>query len=326
MTGSILEVDSLTKSYTTSDGTLRAVDDVSFSVDRGEIVGILGPNGAGKTTTIKCILGLIVPTEGGVTIDGVDSMRNPEKAYESVAAVLEGARNVYWRLTVRENLRFFVGSQGVRPDREAEAYDRIISKVGLEKKADEEVRNLSRGMKQKASLACALVQNPEILFLDEPTLGLDVEASVDLQREIRRLAKREDRTVVLSSHDMDVLEELCDRVIILNEGQIVANDDVSNLVGVFQSQTYELSFTPETEPSGALEPYTYERLDERPRPTVEVLLSSTDELYSLMETCRNVGAEIENIESVEPDLEEVFLQMIDGDQPEASPLMVGEER
>lgn len=320
MSDTILEVDGLTKSYSGADGPVRAVDGVNFEVERGEIVGLLGPNGAGKTTTIKCILGLITPSGGSIRIDGVNPVTDPKKTYERASAILEGARNVYWRLTVRENLRFFVGVQGVHPDAVTEKYERLISKLDLEDKADDEVRNLSRGMQQKVSLACSMVQGTDLLFLDEPTLGLDVEASVDLRREIRRLADTENRTIVLSSHNMKVVQELCDRVIILNGGQVVVNDDVDNLTNVFRSQTYEIAFQPGTEPSQQLDEYSCKTVEGTDVPTVEAVVSGSQELYELMETFREADAEIARIESVEPDLEDVFLSEIGDADAEAQPV------
>lgn len=307
----ILRIKNLTKSYKISNGEVEAVKGVNFSVDRGEIVGILGPNGAGKTTLIKCILGLVTPTDGSIEIGEIDPDVDKSAAFEQVSAVLEGARNVYWRLTVRENLRFFAGLHGQHPNSLEERYDQLISMVGLDEKGNTQVRRLSRGMQQKASLATSLVQNTDLLFLDEPTLGLDVEAAVDLRSEIKRLAEEEDRTILLSSHDMDVVQELCHRVIILNDGKIVANDTVENLINVFQTQTYEVTFQDDMEPAESLDEFAIETLPNRALPTVKVTLKGSNELYEFIIACRDADATIKRIESAEPDLEEVFLEVID---------------
>lgn len=311
MNDPILTVTDLEKSYKGASGAVRAVDGISFEVNRGEVVGLLGPNGAGKTTTIKCLLGLVVPTEGEIRIAGTDPAAKPRSAYEHVSAVLEGARNVYWRLTVRENLRFFVGCQGIHPDALTDEYQRLVSLLGLEEKMDEQLRDLSRGMQQKASLACALVQDPKLLFLDEPTLGLDVEASYDLRRELRRLVEEEDRTIVLSSHEMNVVQELCDRVLILNSGRIVLNDTMDNLKTFFGGQAYRIVFAPGTMPETGLQDFDVDFLPGRELPMVQVFIRSSEEFYDLIDTLRAADAEIEHIESADVDLEEVFMNVID---------------
>jgi ABC-2 type transport system ATP-binding protein len=302
-----LAVENLRKAYGSGEDAVTAVDDVSFSVNRGEVVGILGPNGAGKTTTIKSILGLIEPTAGTVIVDGVDPEVSGSGVYQHVSAVLEGARNVYWRLTVQENLRYFTGIQGIHPDAASDDHDRLLELVDLEAKADEVVRNLSRGMQQKASLACALARNTPVVFLDEPTLGLDVEAARDLRREIRRLAAEENRTVVLSSHDMDVIQDVCDRVVILNEGRVVADDTVESLVDLFATQRYRVDLATVPERLD-LDGFDVTWPDDC---SFEVVLADSDELYSLMRTLETAGAAVQTVTSLEPDFEEVFLSVVE---------------
>jgi ABC-2 type transport system ATP-binding protein len=158
------------------------VKNVSFSVGEGEMVGLLGPNGAGKTTTIKCILGLVKPDSGRIEVEGVDARLEPRKSAAKLAAVLEGARNTYWRLTVWENIVYFAGIHGIPVSRGGEYFKYLLSVLKLEDQEDVEVRKLSSGYKQKTAVACALAKRTPIVFLDEPTLGLDVEASYDLGR------------------------------------------------------------------------------------------------------------------------------------------------
>jgi len=148
-------------------------------VQKSEVVGLLGPNGAGKTTTIKCLAGLIKPTSGEIYLDGIDALRDQKRALGRVAAVLEGNRNIYWRLTPRENLEFFGGLQGL-PLRRVRSYideHELLELFDLKGKVNTPARKLSRGMQQKLAVACALVKQTEVLLLDEPTLGLDVETS-----------------------------------------------------------------------------------------------------------------------------------------------------
>lgn len=312
--GVALSVRNFRKEYGTDGDSVVAVDDVSFEIDHGEVVALLGPNGAGKTTTIKGVLGLLVPSSGTVRVAGVDASTNPRSAYEHVSGVLEGARNVYWRLTVRENLRFFSGLQGMDLEAAETNHRELLDSFDLEAKSDELVKNLSRGMKQKVAIACALARDTPIVFLDEPTLGLDVEMTRRLQSELSRLTDQ-NRTIVLSSHDMDVVQAVADRVIIMNEGRIVVDDCVENLIDLFQTQRYEITVA---------EPFPEEFLDRlestfslqttestTDTTTFEVTLSETNAFYDLVSELESIGATIQAVHSVEPDLEEVFLSVID---------------
>src|SRR5690606_22933995 len=155
----------------------RAVDGISFSVDRGQVVGLLGPNGAGKTTTIKCLCGLIYPDAGSVKVNGVDVSRDRSKALRHISAVLEGNRNLYWRLTPLENLTYFAGNRGVSPHESRKSALELLARFGLADKANTQVNDLSRGMQQKLAIAVALQAGTDLILLDEPTLGLDLDAA-----------------------------------------------------------------------------------------------------------------------------------------------------
>ncbi|MFB6103852.1 MAG: ABC transporter ATP-binding protein [Halobacteriaceae archaeon] len=309
----VLAVDGLTKVYGDGETAVRAVDDVSFSVERGEVVGVLGPNGAGKTTTIKSILGLVIPTAGSVEIAGVDAHEHPRRVYHHVGAMLEGARNIYWRLTVRENLQYFAALAGQRGAEARDRQDRLLDQFGLREKADTHVNDLSRGQKQKVSLAATLARGTEVVFLDEPTLGLDVEASLELRRELRRLAEEEDITVVLSSHDMDVVEEVCDRVVILSDGQVIADDAVEDLVRVFETQAYRVAV------EGRVPQAVRDRLGRRfdatnfdevgDRTRFEVTLADGDALYDVLDVVRSADLPLVDVDGLDPDLETVFLEV-----------------
>jgi len=318
-TATALSVRGLTKQYGSGDDAVLAVDDVSFDIEGGTVVGLLGPNGAGKTTTIKSMLGLVLPTAGDASVAGVDVHENPSAAYSHVGAMLEGARNVYWRLTVRENLAFFASLGGVEPAALRERHDRLLDQLGLAGKADETVNDLSRGMKQKVSLACALARETEVVFLDEPTLGLDVESSVELRREIRRLAEQESMTIVLSSHDMDVVQAVCDRVIIMSDGRVIADDTVENLIDLFRSQAYRVTVdgsVPEStrrDLEAGFDVSAWEYAGDRT--TFEVAVSVGEAFYDLADALRRVGLVVETIQSIEPDLEDVFLEVTDGHGP-----------
>jgi ABC-2 type transport system ATP-binding protein len=304
-------VEGLSKRFGSGPDATTAVDDVSLSIERGAIVGLLGPNGAGKTTLVKSILGMVLPAEGSVHIDGIDARERPRAAYSRVDALLEGARNDYWRLTVRENLRYFATISGVDPDSVQARHDRLLERLDLADHADVAVRDLSRGMKQKVSLASVLAGGADVVFLDEPTLGLDVESARTLQTELRRLAADEGLTVVLSSHNMDVVETVCDRVVIMSEGRVIADDTVEALLG--GSDTHEIHVTSSDFDDDLLATLrdrfalaAVERRDHGAR--IEVTVDS-EGLYALMATLRAHDVRLDRVRTVEPDLEDAFVDI-----------------
>jgi ABC-2 type transport system ATP-binding protein len=311
-----IAAEGLHKRFGGGPDAVTAVDDVSLEIEAGSVVGLLGPNGAGKTTTIKSILGMVLPDDGRVRIHGEDVYENPRSAYAHVDAMLEGARNDYWRLTVRENLRYFATIGGVDPDSVADRHATLLDKLDLAEKADEPVRSLSRGMKQKVSLASVLASDADVVFLDEPTLGLDVESSLTLRRELRRIVAERNLTVVVSSHDMDVIEDVCDRVVIMNDGRVVADDTVSALRGRSEAQGYRITSTDFdasliAELRDRFEVADVEHLGEQTR--VEVATDS-DGFYALMAFLRKRGTTLDAVETVEADLEDVFVELTGGEE------------
>jgi ABC-2 type transport system ATP-binding protein len=310
-----LYVDGLSKTFGSGAEAVTAVDDVSFAVESGEVVGLLGPNGAGKTTTIKSILGLVLPDSGEAYVEGIDVYDRPRAAYEHVDAMLEGARNDYWRLTVRENLRYFAAIRGQNPDAVADRQTELLEQLDLAEKADTAVRDLSRGMKQKVSLASVLAGEVSVAFLDEPTLGLDVESSLKLRRELVRLAEERGLTLILSSHDMDVIEDVCDRVVIMSEGRIVENDTVENLLAAFETTGYritarDVAASTMSDLRENFEVTSVEELDGRTR--FEVAADSAT-FYRLTDALERHGVELDAVDTVQPDLAEAFVEMTGGD-------------
>jgi len=338
-----LAIEGVSKRFGSGEESVLAVDDVSLTVDRGSIVGLLGPNGAGKTTLIKCALGIVLPDSGSVRVFGTDVGDGRRAAYADVDAMLEGARNDYWRLTVRENLRYFATIAGVDPDSVRARHDRLLDRLELTEKADTPVRELSRGMKQKVSLASVLAGGAELVFLDEPTLGLDVESSRTLRRELRRLAREEDLTIVLSSHDMGVIEDVCDRVVMMANGRIVADDTVgallsgtdrdvvrvvsadiddglvANLRERFDVRAVEGGLGGERDEGVAAERDgigSGER-DGAGSAAVEVAAAG-DAFYELMDALREAGVTVEEVRTVRPELEDVFVDLT-GMEPGGDP-------
>lgn len=308
-----VSIADLTKTYTGETGSVTAIDGISFDIAAGQIVGLLGPNGAGKTTTVKTILGLVTPTKGDAFVHGVPVHEARSKAYNYVAAVLEGARNVYWRLSVSENLAFFAGLHGIDPRTRTDRHAEILDMLGLSLKADETVKNLSRGMIQKVALGSSLARETPVLFLDEPMLGLDVETSRDLQAELQRLAREEGKTIVITSHDMDVIEAICDRAILLDEGEIIADDSIENLLDVFKTQSYRGQVV-EKSPTEVREQLAtrFQLLDwqeSNEGVTFEVALDGSDDFYECVDVLRSVGVTVESFTEIERDLEDTFVEL-----------------
>lgn len=163
---------------------------------------------------------------------------SPRAGIQYVSAVLEGNRNIYWRLTVRENLQFFAGLHGVSSRSVRRRIDELIERFGLTEKEKSQARYLSRGMQQKLALACCLTKETPILILDEPTMGLDVESSSELRELVAKLGRKEKKTVLLSSHNMNLVKNVCERVIIISRGRIIADNRIENLIDIFEVQAY----------------------------------------------------------------------------------------
>jgi ABC-2 type transport system ATP-binding protein len=312
-----IEVDGLSKVYPGRRGTaVAAVDDVTFSVRRGEVVGLLGANGAGKTTIIKCLSALVRPTAGSARVAGIDTARRPRQALRHVASVLEGNRNIYWRLTPRENLRFFAGLHGLSPRRARPLADELLERFDLVEKRDRQARTLSRGMQQKLALACALVKETDVLLLDEPTLGLDVETTYELRDYLRRLAAEGGRTLVVSSHDLHLVQAVCERVVVIHRGRLVTDDSVANLLGLLRATGYRLVVGGvvdegvEAELRRVAGPLELERSGRTA--TLAFDLESPEPLLDLMNVLRRSGLVVERIENRTPDLEQVFLNIVRG--------------
>ncbi len=214
-----IEVENLTRTF---DG-VRAVDDISFVVEEGEVFGLLGPNGAGKTTTIRLLTGLLHPTAGWARVAGYDVLGERERLKSQIGVVFE-QQNLYERLSGRENLMFSAGLYGV----DARRVDEMLVQVGLLERAGDSVNRYSNGMKQRLLIARALLHNPSVLFLDEPTKGLDPALAHQIRALVARLAEN-GITVFLTTHYMEEADQLCQRVAIMNQGRIVALDTPQSL-------------------------------------------------------------------------------------------------
>ena len=218
----VIEVKNVTKKY----GKAVAVDDISFTIKEGEIIGLLGPNGAGKSTTMNMITGFIEQTSGEIIVDGYDMLKKPKKAKKEIGYMPEGVP-LYTDLTVREFVTYLAEIKQVDKKVQKEQMEKIIEQTGLKEVEKKLVKNLSRGYKQRVSMAGALVGKPKILILDEPTVGLDPKQITEIRNLIKELGKT--HTVILSSHILSEVSQICNKVIIINKGKIIAIDTPENL-------------------------------------------------------------------------------------------------
>ena len=218
----MIEVKNITKKY----GSFTAVDNISFKIEEGEIIGLLGPNGAGKSTTMNMITGYIEPTEGEIKVEGYDISKKPKKAKAQIGYMPEGVP-LYSDLTVKEFVTYMAELKKVDRKTRKEKVEKIIKQTGLKDVEKKLTRNLSRGYKQRVSMAGALVGEPKILILDEPTVGLDPKQITEIRSLIKELGKT--HTIILSSHILSEVSQICNKVIIINKGKIVAIDTPENL-------------------------------------------------------------------------------------------------
>ena len=218
----MIQVENVTKKY----GSFVAVNKINFEIEEGEIVGFLGPNGAGKSTTMNMITGFIEPTSGRIIVDGYDISKKPRKAKKQIGYMPEGVP-LYSDLTVKEFVTYMAELKGIPKKEKKEKVKKVLEATGLKEVSNKLTKNLSRGYKQRVSMAGALVGDPKVIILDEPTVGLDPKQVTEIRALIKELGK--EHTIILSSHILSEVSQICNRVIIINKGEIVAIDTPENL-------------------------------------------------------------------------------------------------
>jgi ABC-2 type transport system ATP-binding protein len=307
----------LTKHY----GDLVAVDEVSLKVVRGEIFALLGPNGAGKTTTIRMLVGLSQPTAGGAQVAGFDIDTNLVRLKQAVGVVPE-VSNLYDELTPLQNLNFMAELYGVPRRRRRERAERLLEDFGLWDKQEALFRNLSRGLKRRVAIAAALIHSPQVLFLDEPTLGLDVMAARNLRRMIQEL-NRDGTTVFLTTHNIPEAEVLADRVGIIVRGRMVALDSPEALRHKIQAATI-IELNLERLPESIIEDFSalpfvteaYKEGDSRLRVVLKEPTSLAEEpsggeagIYEVIKLAQEKGLKIRALSTIMPTLEDAFVEL-----------------
>ncbi len=301
-----IEVNNLVKKY----GKFTAVDNISFSVEEGSICAILGPNGSGKTTTIKSICNLLIPDEGKIKLFGKDN----KKSIDKISAMFEGTRNLYWRLTPRENLRYFAGIRGLGGKNIEKLIDELLERFNLTDKRNVMVNNLSRGMQQKVAIAMTLVCNTDVVLLDEPTLGLDIESFMDIKNILRNITVDMKKTILLSTHDMSLVEDICTDVVVLNKGKIVVQDTMVNVLDMFRSMTYEVVLTKgiSDEDKNYLLKLGYDFHFTSNDSVLEIDIANSNEIYNIIDVLKENQILIKEIKQKDIDFERVYLNLICG--------------
>ncbi|MHA2271887.1 MAG: ABC transporter ATP-binding protein [Candidatus Hodarchaeales archaeon] len=305
--------------------SIMALDDVSFDIRAGEMFGLLGPNGAGKTTTAKILCTLLYPDGGTATVDGFDVVKDADKVRPLVNMAAGAERMLYFRLTGRENLKFFADLYNIPKLGLKDKIDELLSLVGLEERADNPVEQYSKGMKQRLQIARALINDPIALFLDEPTLGLDVHVARDLRRLIREKVERLGIAVLLTTHYLHEADELCDHVGIIHEGRILTIETPEKLKHTY-SKTQKIQMivgAPNEEVVHEVKALPgiksaqidlYKNSGEIPDPAWKVILETTgyDQISSSLRILlKNPTMRIYEAKPLEPSLEDVFVDMID---------------
>lgn len=310
---SAISINGLTKQYKRSKNELlTAVNDLSLTVEPGQVFGFLGENGAGKTTTIKMMCGLVLPNHGTIKLNGYDVHKQRSQAMRQIGAVLEGTRNVYWRLSALENLLYFGRLKGVYGKELTHRAQLLLEELELWDRRDDKIRTFSRGMQQKVAIACALIADPPIVLLDEPTLGLDVKAAVTVKNWIAHLAESRQKTIILTTHQLDIAQALCDRVAIISKGKLLTDQPMNEMLELFRTTFYEIRLRGDL--TGK---YLPADLSVQADGDVTVLSGSIEDerqLYALIDQLRDLNLSLVSVIPAEPNLEQIFIKYIEGVQ------------
>jgi len=322
----VIEVQGLKRIYQAKTGVLRrkvkevlAVDGINFSVAQGELFGLLGPNGAGKTTTVKMLTTLLTPTAGQARVLGFDVVQEADRIRPRIGFIFGGERGLYWRLSGYDNLVYFANLYHIPPDVQKRRIPELLELVGLSGREDEKVQGYSRGMKQRLHIARALLHDPQVLFLDEPTMGLDPVGARELRDAIRNL-QAEKKTIFLTTHYMFEADAMCQRIAVINHGKIVALDTPTGL----KRHVQDLSVV-EIEIFG-IPPEAVERiqaLDSVNMLSVEnrdqkqaLLVHSSDgaaTVAPVVSTLQEMGLRVGSVAVREPTLEDAYVRLVGGE-------------
>ena len=306
--GTAIETLGVQKTYGRGTKALVAVRSTTLKVPWGQVFALLGPNGAGKTTIIKMIAGLVTPTAGTIRLGGFDVARQRAQAVRQIGAVLEGSRNVYWPLSAWENLMYFGQLKGLRAEEIKPRAERLLTELGLWARRHQTVGSFSRGMQQKVAVSAALITDPPIVLLDEPTIGLDVEAARTFKDWIAHLAADEGKTILLTTHQLEVAQELAGRIAVIRDGDIIADLPTAELLARHAENRFEIRITGSL--NGAVLPPS-SRV-ERDGADTRVLLEGSDAraAFVVLDRLGAAGADLVSVTRARPSLEEVLIRLI----------------
>lgn len=309
-----LKVENLVKEYKkplSSKPPFMAVKGVSFHIEPGEIYALLGPNGAGKSTIVKMIAGLIRPTSGRVLLNGAEAF-NGAAVYQHLSAILEGTRNVYWRMTPLENLHYFANLRGVPSHVVREKAEDMLKTLEIDGKKKNQSQHLSRGMLQKLALAAALITDPQIILLDEPTLGLDVSSSRKIKEILFDLAKKQKKTILLTTHQMELVDDLADRVGIIREGKLAIEGSIAKLKSIFQNYIYTIRVKGSIDaPKEWIKKFdAVQKQKTKEFSEIEVDCKTRNGLFQILAELKRKNKDVLVVERNIEDLEEIFLRVL----------------
>src|SRR4030067_1205977 len=307
--GNIIEVNNLTKMF----GKFTAVDDISFNVKKGEIFGLLGPNGAAKSTTLRMLSTLSRPTKGTATIGGYDKVKNKNKVRKLIGIVSE-KMIIYNRLTAKENLWFFGSLFNIPKDVLSKRIDELLELVQLTKWKNSQVGTFSSGMRQRMNVIRALLNMPQVLFLDEPTLGLDPQSSVEIRDFIKKLNREDETTVIITTHMMVEADLLCDRIAIVDHGKIIALDTSTNLKKIISGADTTIisleiaNLTPDL--IAAVKTLKCaDAVTQENSTRLHLIVHGEEAFDNIIDAVRGQNGKIVSMENLQPTLEDVFLHI-----------------
>jgi len=312
--GIAVQLFGLTKTYVQRNGNpIPAVQNIDLSIPAGQIFGFLGPNGAGKTTTIKMMCALVKPSAGRVVIHGYDVWRQRSQSMRQIGAVLEGTRNVHWALSAWDNLIYFGHLKGLQGRRVKERAETLLRDLDLWDRRRDLVRTFSRGMQQKVAIGCALIADPPILLLDEPTLGLDVRAARTVKELVRNLAANHGKTIVLTTHQLDMAQELCERLAIISYGRIIANQRKDELIDLFREEYYQIKIKGRLPAQEHALFSDLNVVEEDENSLLSGAIQNQETLHEILDHLHAWGLPLISASLVEPDLEDIFVRLLDSD-------------
>ncbi|GAA0123232.1 ABC transporter ATP-binding protein [uncultured Clostridium sp.] len=288
------------------------VDNLNLKIETGTVLGFIGPNGAGKTTTIKMGCGLVNSTTGEIYAFGKSIKENRKEYIKNIGAVLEGNRNIYWKLTPKENLEYFSLIRGKWNKNIRKNIEHLLELFDLTDKANCECGKLSRGMQQKVAICCSLISDHKILFLDEPTLGLDVQSILSMENAIKKLSTK-DKIIIITSHDFNFITNTCNKVAIMDKGNIVLEEEVSFLKNYTKEDFYKININGNLlEIENIFDEFENIKLSAEINGDIliEAIIENNDQLFFVLNTLKDNNIKINSINKQEIALEDIFINII----------------